>query len=202
MNGVGGGNGDANWFGGGNRNVNGDGDEDEAGTRTWVEANEGAQVGNKDGSENGTGAGMGTGVEIRRQTQDGDGDESGDGNEISSGDGNEDEDQNVEENEDGNGESEGEAKKHQKPPKSCRHDVVIGTALGLKRRKRRQERVGFVTADPDNLGNAKEAEEEAQGTQGLNKKYSSRETMSPLPRLIRGFCIKESLIPPRKNQCE
>ena len=37
----------------------------------------------------------------------------------------------------------------------------------VKRRKRRQERVGSVAADPDNLENSKEARREAQDNQGL-----------------------------------
>ena len=53
--------------------------------------------------------------------------------------------------------------------------------------KRRKERVGPVTADPDNQENDKEAGGEAQGTQDLSKQHTSRESMSPLSRLIRYF---------------
>ena len=59
--------------------------------------------------------------------------------------------------------------------------------LGGKRKKRRQRRVGSVAANPDNLENSKEARGEAQGTQGLSKTCTSRESVSPLSRLMRGF---------------
>ena len=42
----------------------------------------------------------------------------------------------------------------------------------------------------------------AQGTLSLSKNCTSRESVSPLSRLIRGFRIKYSLIPPREDQCE
>ena len=48
-------------------------------------------------------------------------------------------------------------KKHKKTSKNCRRDVGNGGDLGGKRKKRRQERVGSVAADPDNLENSKEA---------------------------------------------
>ena len=54
-------------------------------------------------------------------------------------------------------------------------------------KKRRQQRVDSVDANPDNLENSKEAGGEAQGTQGLSKKCTSRERVSPLSRLIRDF---------------
>ena len=57
-----------------------------------------------------------------------------------------------------------------------------GGNLGGKRKKLRQGTGGSVASDPDNLENRKEAGREAQGTQGL-----SRESVSSLPRLIRGF---------------
>ena len=50
-----------------------------------------------------------------------------------------------------------------------------------------QERVGPVAADPDNIESSKEAGGAAQGTQGLSKKCLSRESVSPLSCLIRGF---------------
>ena len=61
--------------------------------------------------------------------------------------------------------------------------------LGWEEKKRtgRQERVGSVAANPDNLENNKEAGGEAQGTQGLSKNCTRRESVSPLLRLIRGF---------------
>ena len=55
-----------------------------------------------------------------------------------------------------------------------------------REKKHRQERVGSVAADPDNLEKSKEAVG-AQGTQGLRKNCASRESVSPLSRLIRGF---------------
>ena len=44
-----------------------------------------------------------------------------------------------------------------------------------------------MAANPDNLENSKEAGGEAQGTQGLSKNCTSRESVSPVLRLIRGF---------------
>ena len=52
---------------------------------------------------------------------------------------------------------------------------------------RRKERVGSVAANPDNLGSNKEAGGGAQGAQGSSKICTSRESVSPLSRLIRGF---------------
>ena len=51
----------------------------------------------------------------------------------------------------------------------------------------RKERVGSVAANSDNLGSNKEAGGGAQGAQGSNKICTSRESVSPLSRLIRGF---------------
>ena len=122
----------------------------------------------------------------RGRTRDGDG--SGDGNESSSGDGNGDEERDG--NEDGIGEGGGEAKKCKRPHKSCRHDVGNGGDLGGKRKKRRQERVGSVAADPDSLlENRKEEGGETKGTQGSSKGCTSRESVFPLSRLIRGLCV-------------
>ena len=159
--GVGGGNGDGNGVGGGN------------------------------GSGDGAGTGVGKGVETRGRTQDGDGDGSGDGNESSSGDGNGDEDGNGGGDEGGIGEG-GEEKKERKKPynKSCRRHVGNGGDFGGKRKKCRKERVGPVAANPDHLENNKEAGRGTQDTQGLSKNCASRESVSPLSRLIRGFCNK------------
>ena len=56
------------------------------------------------------------------------------------------------------------------------------------RKKCKKERVGSVAANSDNLGSNKEAEGGAQGAQGSNKIIcTSRESVSPLSRLIRGF---------------
>ena len=147
-----------------NTHTNGGG----AGTRTWVEVNEGTQDENKDMSGAGARTGTGTGVETRGRTQDEDGDGSGDGNESTSGDGNGDESGNGDGHEDGIGEGGGETKKRKKPHKSCRHDVGNGRHLGGKRKQRREEGVGSVAADEDNLEKSKEARGEAQGTQDLS----------------------------------
>ena len=176
--GVGGGNGD------GNGDVNGHGDGDGAGAGTGVEVNEGAQDGNGDGS--GDGAGTGTGVETRSRTPDGNGDGNGDGNEDSSGDGNGDED-NGNGNEDMIGEGGREVKKCKKPQNSCRRCAGNGGDLGGKRKTCRKERVDSVAANPDILESNKEAGGGAQGTQGSRKNCTSRENVSPLSRLIRGF---------------
>ena len=51
----------------------------------------------------------------------------------------------------------------------------------------RTERVCPVAANPDNLESNKEAGGGAQGTQGSSKICTSRESVPPLSRLIRGF---------------
>ena len=114
-------------------------------------------------------------METRRRTPDKNGD--GDGSEDSSGDG------------DGDriGDGGREAKKRKKPQNSCRRHVENGGDLGGKRKKCRKERVGPVAANPDNLENKMEAGGGAQGTQGSSKNCISRESVSPVPRLIRGF---------------
>ena len=178
--GVGGGNGDGNGVGGGNGNVNGHGDGVGAGTATGVEVNEGAQ----------DGTGAGTGVETRRQTPDGNGDGNGDGSEDSSGDGNGYEDNG---NKDRIGEGGTEAKKRKKPQNSCRRHVGNGGYLSGKRKKCRKERVGPVAANLDDLESKKEAGGGAQGTQGSSKNCTSRESVFPLSRLIRGFRNKYPL---------
>ena len=73
-----------------------------------------------------------------------------------------------------------------------------------KKKNRRNERVGPVAANQDNLENNKEAVEGAQGTQDLSKNCTNRESVSPLSRLIKGFRNKYqvSLIPPWEDQCE
>ena len=51
-----------------------------------------------------------------------------------------------------------------------------------------KKRVGPFAANPDNLGNNKEAGGGAQGIQGVSKNCTtSRKSVSPLSRLIRGF---------------
>ena len=180
--GVGGGNGDGNGVGGnGDVNGHGDGDGAGAGTGTGVEVNEGAQNGNGDGSVDGAGTrtGTGTGVETRRRTPDGNGDEDGDESEDSMRDGNG--------NENRIGEGEREAKKRKKPQKCCRRHVGNGGDLGGERKKCRKERVGPVATNPDNLESDKEPGGGAEGTQDSSKNCTSRESMSPLSRLVRGF---------------
>ena len=174
---------------GGGVGVDCDEDENGAGTRTGVETNERAQDGNGDGSGNGegTGTGTGTGVETRARTQDGD----GDGNERSSEDGNGDVAGNGVGNEDGIGEGGVKAEKCKKPHnKSCRRVVGNGVDLGGKRINMARKRVRSVATDQDSLENSKQAGRGAQGTQGLSKNCTSRESMAPLSRLIRGFRSK------------
>ena len=182
-NGVGGGIGVGGANGDGNGDVDGQGDGDGAGT--GGEANEGAQDGNGDGSGDGAGTGTGTGVEIRRRTPDGNGDGNGDESEdYSSGDGNGD-DGNGNKNRIGEGGR--EAKKRKKPQNSCRRRAENGGDMGGKRKKCSKERVGSVAANSDNLGSNKEAGGGAQGAQGSSKLCTSRESVSPLSRLLRDF---------------
>ena len=95
-------------------------------------------------------------METRGQTSDGSGDKSGDGNRSGNG------------IEDGIGEGRGKGKKRKKPhDSSCRSDVGNRGDFGLKRKKRRQEIIGSVAADPDNLENSKKTGREAQGTQEI-----------------------------------
>ena len=69
----------------------------------------------------------------------------------------------------------------------CRRRAGNGGDMGGKRNKCRKERVGSVAANPDNLGSNKEAGGGAQGARGSSKICTSRESVSPLSRLIRGF---------------
>ena len=64
-----------------------------------------------------------------------------------------------------------------------------GRRLGRKEKKMycRQKSVGSIAADPDNLEKSNEAGREAQGNQGLSENCTSRESVSPLSGLIRGF---------------
>ena len=128
------------------------------------------------------------GVETRGRTQDGNGDGSGDGNASSSGDGDGDgdEDGNGDGNEDGVGEGGRETEKREKPYKSYRRHMVNGGDLGGIRKKHKQERVDSVAFNLNNLENSKEAGGGVQGTPSLNNSIS-RESVSPLSCLIRGF---------------
>ena len=183
-NGVGGGIGVGGGNGNGNGDVDGHGDGGGAGAGTGVEVNEGAQDGSGDGDGNGDGAGTGTGVGTRRRTPDGNGDGNGDGSEDCSGDGNGDDDDGIENR---IGEGGREAKQHKKPRNSCRRRTGNGGDMGGKRKICRKERVGSVAANPDNLGGNKEPGGGAQGAQGSSKICTSRESVSPMSRLIRGF---------------
>ena len=145
--------------------------------------NGGAQDKNGDRSGDGAGTGAGTEVGTRRRTQDENGDGNGDGSEDCSGDGNGDGD-NGNGNEDRIGEGEREA---EKPQNSCRRRAGNGRNLCGKRKKCRKERVGSVVANPNNLESNKEAGGGAQGTQDSSKSGTSKESVSPLSRLIRGF---------------
>ena len=180
-NGVRGGIGVGDGIGDGNGVGSGDGDEAGTGTAKKLEVNGEAQDRNEDGSGDREGAG----VESPGQTKDGNGDGGGDGNESNSRGDYGDEDGNV--NEDIIGEGGGEVKKRKKPHKTCRRHVGNGGDLGGKREKRRKYRVGPVAATPDNLEKNNEAGGGAQGIQGLRKICTSRESVSPLSRLVRGF---------------
>ena len=74
--------------------------------------------------------------------------------------------------------------------KKCRRHAGNGGDLGGKRGKCRKERVGPVVANPDNLESNKKAEGVAQGSQDSSENCTSRESVTPLSRLIRGFCNK------------
>ena len=182
--GVGGGNGD------GTGDVNGHGDGDGAGTGTGVEVNEGAQDRSGDGSGDGVGTGTGTEVGTCRLTPDGNGNGNGDGDgsEDISGDGN-----GGDDNRNGNGnenrieEGGREAKKRKKPQNSCRRRAGNGRDTDGMRKKCRKERVGSVAANPDNLERNMEEEGGAQDTHGSSNSCTSRESVSPLSRLNRGF---------------
>ena len=126
----------------------------------------------------------GTGVGIRRRTPDGNGDGNGDVSEDCSGGGDGDEDNG---NENRIGEGGRGTKKRKKPQNSCRRHAGNGGDMGGKRKKCRKERAGSVAANSDNLGSYKEAGGGAQGAQGSSKICTSRESVSPLSRLIRGF---------------
>ena len=78
--------------------------------------------------------------------------------------------------------------------KRCRRDGGNGGDLGRKKKKRRQENVGSVAADPDNLENNKESGGSTRHSgQVLSKNCTSRESVSPLSRLIKGFRDKHRM---------
>ena len=150
----------------GQEEANGGGD----GAGTEVEVNEGAQ----------DGAGTGVGVGTRRRTPYGTG--TGTGTEART----------VAEMGKGTRITEtrigsGRVERGKKAQDSCRRRAGNGGDTGGKRKKYRKERIGSVTANPDNLESNKEAGGGAQGTQGSIRICTSRENVSPLSRLIRGF---------------
>ena len=85
------------------------------------------------------------------------------------------------------GEGGREAKKRKKPQNSCKRRAGNGRDTGGKRKKGRKERVGSVAANPDDLESNKKTEGGVQGIQGSSRSCTSRESVSPLSRLIRGF---------------
>ena len=146
----------------------------------FVQAHRTEGVTGSKGQEETNRVGDGIGVGGGNGDSNGDRGGNGDGSEDSSGDGNGDEDNGI-------GEGEREANKRKKPQNSCRRHMVNGGDFGGKRKKWRKERVGPVTANPDNLESTMEAGGGAQGTQGSSKNCTSRESVSPLSCLIRGF---------------
>ena len=123
---------------------------------------------------------MGTEVETHRRTPDG----NGDGPKVSSEDGNGDEGNG---NEGRVGDGEKEAKKRKKPLNSCRCQGGNGGDFGGTRKRCRKGSVGPVAANSNIVEINKEAGGGAQGTLSLSKNCTSRESVSPLSRLIRGF---------------
>ena len=125
------------------------------------------------GTRTGAGAGTGTetgtrtGMETRGRTQDGNGNASGDGNESSSGDENKGEDGNGDGKESMIGKGGREPKKRKKPHKCSRRYVQNRGHVGGKRKKRRQQMVGSVADNPDNVENRKEGDREYTKYPGL-----------------------------------
>ena len=87
----------------------------------------------------------------------------------------------------GSGRPEEGGRSLKKTQKSCRRHVGNGGDLSEKKKKCRKERVSPVAANPDNLESNKEVGRGAQGSQDSSKNYTSRESVTPLSRLIRGF---------------
>ena len=108
----------------------------------------------------------------------------GDGPKVSSEDGNGDEGNG---NEGRVGDGEKEAKKRKKPLNSCRRQGGNGGDFGGTRKRCRKGSVGPVAANSNIVEINKEAGGGAQGTLSLSKNCTSRESVSPLSRLIRGF---------------
>ena len=158
-----------------------------------MEANEGTQDGSGDGSGDGAGTGTGTGQERERERGQGwrhvdkhrMGTETktkavaemGTGTRMGTGTGTRTES--------------GRAEERRRSARNRTRVVHAMWETGEPRVERekdvRQERDASVAADSDNLDNRKEAGGEAQGTHGLGKDRTSRESAFPLSRLIRGF---------------
>ena len=79
------------------------------------------------------------------------------------------------------------AKKRKKPLNSCRRQGGNGGDFGGTRKRCRKGSVGPVAANSNIVEVNKEAGGGAQGTLSLSKNCTSRESVSPLSRLIRGF---------------
>ena len=80
-----------------------------------------------------------------------------------------------------------QAKKRKKPLNSCRRQGGNGGDFGGTRKRCRKGSVGPVAANSNIVEINKEAGGGAQGTLSLSKNCTSRESVSPLSRLIRGF---------------
>ena len=79
------------------------------------------------------------------------------------------------------------AKKRKKPLNSCRRQGGNGGDFGGTRKRCRKGSVGPVAANSNIVEINKEAGGGAEGTLSLKKNCTSRESVSPLSRLIRGF---------------
>ena len=73
------------------------------------------------------------------------------------------------------------------PLNSCRRQGGNGGDFGGTRKRCRKGSVGAVAANSNIVEINKEAGGGAQGTLSLSKNCTSRESVSPLSRLIRGF---------------
>ena len=77
--------------------------------------------------------------------------------------------------------------KRKKPLNSCRRQGGNGGDFGGTRKRCRKGSVGPVAANSNIVEINKEAGGGAEGTLSLSKNCTSRESVSPLSRLIRGF---------------
>ena len=76
---------------------------------------------------------------------------------------------------------------YMKPLNSCRRQGGNGGDFGGTRKRCRKGSVGPVAANSNIVETNKEAGGGAEGTLSLSKNCTSRESVSPLSRLIRGF---------------